>query len=71
MRTDAAVEFVEGVHGVGRVRHLVGIDPDDHDCSFLLAFSDGKAAVGMPTFRPDERDLTSVEPDRHRSLIGR
>ena len=29
------------------------------------------AAAGMPTFRPDERDLTSVEPHRHQSLIGR
>ena len=25
----------------------------------------------MPTFRPDERDLTSVEPDRHQSMAGR
>ena len=25
----------------------------------------------MPAFRPAERDLTSAEPDRHRSLIGR
>lgn len=30
-----------------------------------------EAAAGMPTFRPDERDLTSVEPDHHRSLAGR
>ncbi len=39
--------------------------------SFLLVSWVWEAAAGMPTFRPDERDLTSVEPDRHRSLIGR
>lgn len=31
-----------GVYGVGRVGQLVGIDPDDHGCSFLLAFPVGE-----------------------------
>gem|GEM_PF-5117885 len=41
------------VHGVGRVRHLVGIDPDNHVLCSLLSHSwMGRAAPGMPTFRP-------------------
>ena len=70
IRSDAAVEFVAGSTALAVCDILWGSIPmimAARSCSHL----GWEAAAGMPTFGPDERDLTSVEPDHHRSLIGR
>ena len=59
-RTDAAVVFVAGSTALAVCDILWG--------SILMIMC---LAVGMPILRPAGADLTSVEPDHYRSLVGR
>jgi hypothetical protein len=48
----------------------VGIDPDDHCCSFLTGVLDREQRSACRLSDPAERDLICVEPDRYGSSIG-